>query len=521
MKFKDLTKSDIAAAKKIYDDKSLPWDERVAMLMEMFGKSERVTRRWFVALGFKQHKNPEESEAFKKAKEKKFDKSKKYFLITWAQNNTPIHKNFFNNMKVYADHLNGDIHVIAGRYKNPTSIFVDKKEDFWADEVLPYLDANRHDVHQYLSIVSDMKIQPTASNPLNGIEGMTHENSCIIGHPRVHMRVIPALEGYKPKVMWTTGAVTISDYTDSKAGKVGDFHHTLGFVIVEIRDKKVFYCRQVTATDKGDFCDLFHEVKNGKVNIIDTIDSAVLGDVHVGEVDPTIMKLTEEILDRFKPKATMVHDVFAGYSISHHDQKDPFKQYQKEINGTNVLKKEIDNMLTWIGRMEKHNPVIVSSNHNDWVDRWLVNTDWRHNVKNAMEYMEYAKVLLENKAPHGIIAYIIKKNFPKIRTLGRSDNFRSKDWELAMHGDIGSKGSRGSLGQFRKDNTKSVTGHSHAPGRIDGALAVGTMTKLRVGFNIGASDWLHAHVIIHHDGKAQHIMFIEGDYTTFNKKKKK
>jgi hypothetical protein len=517
MKFEELTKKDIAAAKKIYDDKSLPWDERVALLMEMFGKSERVTRRWFVALGFKKHKNPEESEAFKKAKERKFDKKKKYFLITWAQNNTPVHKQFFENIKAYAKYLDGDIHVIAGRYKNPTSIFVDKKEDYWADEVLPYLDANRHDVHPYLSIISDMKTQPTASGPLSSIEGMSHENSCIIGHPRVHMRVIPVLEGYKPKVMWTTGAVTVKDYTDSKAGKIGEFHHTLGFVIVEIKDKKVFYCRQVTATDKGDFCDLFHQVKNGKVTRVESVDTIVLGDVHVGEVDPTIMRLTEEILNRFKPGSTMVHDVFAGTSISHHEAKDPFKQYKKERNGTNVLRKEIDNMLAWIKRMEKHNLYIVRSNHDDFLDRWLINADWKQNIKNCMEYIEYAKVLLEDKAPNGIIPYIIKQYHPKVKILGRSDSYRRHSWELAQHGDVGRKGSRGSINQFKSLSTKTITAHSHAPGRIDGALSVGTMTHLRVGFNIGASDWLHAHAIVHHDGKAQHVMFIEGDYTTFKK----
>lgn len=518
MKFEELTKADIAAAKKIYNDKSMLWDDRVQQLMDLFGKSERVTRRWFVALGFKKHKNLEESDAFKKAKERKHDKRKKYFLITWAQNNTPVHKGFFSNIQAYAAHIDADIHVIAGRYKNPTSIFVDKKMDYWADEVLPYLDANRHDIHPYLSILSDMKTQPTASGPLSSIEGISHENSCIVGHPRVHMRVIPVLEGYKPKVMWTTGAVTVKSYTDSKAGKIGEFHHTLGFVIVEIKDKKVFYCRQVTATDKGDFCDLFHEVKNGKVGRVESAAAVVLGDVHVGEVDDTIMGLTEEILERFKPEATAVHDVFAGHSISHHDLKDPFKLYKKEKDGTNVLKREIDNMLVWIKRMQKHNLVIISSNHNDFLSRWLASADWKHNIKNSLEYMEYAKVLLEDKAPQGIIHYIIKQNFPKIETLGRSDSFRVKDWELAVHGDVGASGSRGSLEQFRRLNTKTITGHSHSPGRSDGALAVGTMTKLRVGFNIGASGWMHAHAIVHHDGKAQHILFIEGGYTTFDVK---
>jgi hypothetical protein len=31
------------------------------------------------------------------------------------------------------------------------------------------------------------------------------------------------------------------NYTDSKSGKVGDFHHTFGFVIVEIKDDNTFF----------------------------------------------------------------------------------------------------------------------------------------------------------------------------------------------------------------------------------------------------------------------------------------
>ena len=41
---------------------------------------------------------------------------------------------------------------------------------------------------------------------------------------------------YLPKMMMTTGSCTVKNYTDSKAGKKGEFHHTLGFVIIEIKD---------------------------------------------------------------------------------------------------------------------------------------------------------------------------------------------------------------------------------------------------------------------------------------------
>lgn len=513
MKFKNLKDSDIEYAKQIYSDKSLSWDERMGILMNFFGKSERTVRHWLVNLGIKE-KIDIESPQFEDAKKRQFDKTKKTFLVTWAQNDTPVHKKFLRNMEAYAEFRDADIHVIAGRYKNPTSVFTDKKFDTWTPEVAKYLDANRHDIHKYVSILSDVKIQPTATNPMSGLEGMSGINSCIFGSPKVQLEVIGALEGYKPKLMLTTGAVTLKNYTDSKAGKKGEFHHILGFTIVEIKDDEKFFVRQITATADGDFTDLFYTVKDGVISRVNEIEAIVLGDVHLGQTDEVVMNASIDLMDKLKPKHTVVHDLFDGYSISHHDMKDPIKMYRKSVEGKDSLKKEIDQMLEWIEKMRKYNLVVVRSNHDDFVDRWIINADWKRNVQNSVEYMEYAKALLEDKAPNGIIPYIINQRFKDVVTLGRVDTFKVKKWELAVHGDYGLNGSRGSVTQFRKLNTKIVSAHSHTPGRKDGALIVGTLTKKRLGYNLGASSWFCSDVIIHKDGKAQHILFMDGEYTT-------
>lgn len=116
----------------------------------------------------------------------------------------------------------------------------------------------------------------------------------------------------------------------------------------------------------------------------------------------------------------------------------------------------------------------------------------------------------------GIIPAIINEKYPNYITLHRSSSYKVKEWELGQHGDMGSNGSRGSLMQFRQLNTKIVVGHYHSPGRKDGALSVGTSTKLRVGYNKGASSWLQSHVIIHTDGRAQHINFINGEFSNLH-----
>lgn len=549
MKFKEFKKNEeqVDFFMKIYKNKSLSWDERMRLLMELIAKSERTVRKWAIKLGLKEREEIEPAE-FKEAKDREFDPTKKRFIITWAQNNTPIHNRFWMNLKGYSKFLDASIHVIAGRYRNPTSIFTDRKEDFWDPRVRKYLDAGRHDIHKYLSIMSDVKVQPTAVNPMTGLQGMSGVNSCVFGSPKMQLETIPVLEGNKPKMMMTTGACTMANYTDSKAGKKGEFHHQFGFVVVEIRDGETFFCRQVTADDNGDFIDLCYGTKfkgvkqpiqfpdlisrikwvethcnaqpyewvgKSKVKKINKVEAIILGDLHYGHHDPEVLAKTLEFMDKLPPKHVVLHDVFDGRSISHHEMKDPFRQYQKELTSENDLELEIEEMLTGLESFKKFkNVVIVRSNHDDFLDRWLKNEDWKKQptAKNSLLYMEYSTMLLKQYAQgevKGVIPEVINNKFPRFITLGRSDSYRVNDWELANHGDIGANGSRGSAEQFRKLNTKLIVGHYHSPSRRDNVMAVGTTTKLRVGYNQGPSSWNNSHVIMHENGKVQHIHFIK------------
>lgn len=470
MTFSELTEEQKNYIKKVYLDKTKSWQERMTELTKYLGATERTIRRWCSNKLKLKEKPDHEPDQYLKAKLRKFDKTKKYLIITWGQNNTEVHKGFYTNIEAYADYLNADIHIILGRYKNPTSVFEDREEDFWVDEVDKYKDANRHNIHKYLSVLSDVKIQPTATNPMSGMQGMSGINSCIFGGPKVQMEMIPVLDGNLPKMMLSTGAVTLMNYTDSKAGKKGEFHHTFGFCIVEIKDKETFFVRHVTADDKtGSFSDLFHRVENGKVTKLNTISAIVLGDVHYGHHDEEVLKETMKMLNKIKPDHVILHDVFDGNSISHHEMKDPFVQYGKEVMGTNDLGKEINIMMTGLKEFEKFkNVVIVRSNHDDFLDRWLKNEDWKKQptFKNAPLYMELSSKLLAQygKNPYdvkGVIPQLINEKYPKFKTLGRNSSYKVNNWELGQHGDFGPNGSRGSLLGFRKLNTKIIVGHYH------------------------------------------------------------
>lgn len=524
MRITDLTDVQIEEARNIYWDKNLSWDKRMKLLMDLFGKSERTVRKWCSKkLMFKQNNFSIEPEQYIQAQKRVFDKTKKYYLFTWAQNNTPVHVGFFNNLKAYADFIDADIHVIPGRYKNPTSIFTDKDYEAWDDKVLPYLDATRNNINNNITLFGNIKIQPTASNPLSGLQGLCYNKSCVFGSPRVQLQAIPVLQGNKPRIMMTTGACTVKNYTDSKNGKKGEFHHTYGAVIIEVKDNDSVFFRQITAKDNGDFNDLYYNVSNGQISRNTSIEAIIYGDLHSGQHDQTVLDVTkEQILNQLEPNHIILHDVFSGISINPYET-DPFIQYGKQMNGDDDLQKEIIIMMDVLKQFKDHkNVVIVRSNHDDFLDRWLKNEDWKKqpSLKNSRLYMQLSDLLLEQyeNDPYnvkGIIPQLINTVYPDFITLGLKDSYVVKGFELAMHGHLGTNGSKGSPEGFRKLNSKMISGHTHSAFRKDGLIVCGTSTSLRLNYTNGPSSWTQGHTIIDNYGKAQSIIFFNGEFTTF------
>lgn len=455
-------------------------------------------------------------DAYEEAKKRKLNNSK-FYIITWEQNNTPLHKNLWKNILKYKEFLNAELSVILGRYKNPTSVFSDEEYDTWNEETRPYWDANRHDIHKYLTILSDVKIQPTASNPLTGLESITGETSTIVGHPKMWLKPVPVLEGHPKKILLSTGALTVPNYTDSKSGKRGEMHHKLGFIIVEVRDEEVFFIRQVEADKNGNFIDLYYEVTDGIVFELDYAEALVWGDTHVNSLNDEILPATYDIIDKLDIEYEVHHDLADGASVNNHIIHNPIEQFKRMQNGNDDVGLEIAKIINFLNDSQDTKKIIVQSNHNDRFDRWIINQDWKKDLKNALYYLKYTTAILEGKANKGILAYILENEFnpEEVLCLDYDDSFMISGFEVAHHGHIGANGSKGTLEQFRKMSTNMVIGHYHTPSRADKVLSVGTSSNLREGYNKGASSWLNAHVLIHKNGTAQHLIFVKGEFTTF------
>lgn len=445
------------------------------------------------------------------------------FIITTAQNATPLHEPFFEALKVAAEHLNAKLLIIPIRYKNPTSRFTKSQsnEEVW-EVPEEYLFNVRRKLNDKLILLADVKTQPTAILPLTGFESLTRGESGIVPHTRIQFKTIPTPQNRLPKILTTTGAVTVPNYTDSKRGKVGEFHHTLGACLVEIQGK-CFHMRQLNADSRGGFYDLNTYYSPTGTTATERCLALIMGDTHVDFIDPDVEAATfgpDGIVETLNPSYLVWHDLLDGYAVNPHHSGNIFNAIAKKDSDRRSIQAEVLRACDFVSRHTNgRQSVIVPSNHDDFLRRWIVNTDWRQDADNAEFYLETALVMVRGTkmtsagtsypSPFG---YWADRLLPKQRVLKGDESFVLGDIELGMHGDRGPNGARGSVKNLKRIGVKSIIGHSHTPAIEEGCYQVGTSTGLRLEYNAGPSSWLNTHCILYANGKRSLINIIDGEW---------
>jgi hypothetical protein len=450
------------------------------------------------------------------------------YVITAAQNATPVNKAFLASLLGYCQHNHAQLLVIPYRYHNPTSLWSKraKAQDWWAPELAPYLYDQRVRLNKHLVLLGDIKTQPTATSPLQGFESITGPRSAIIGHPKLELTTVPTPQEQLPKLLTTTGAVTQRNYTPTKAGKKGEFHHTFGACVVEIAGS-TFHLRQLNAVKDGSFMDLRWEYRGADRSDTGGVAALVMGDTHFEFLDRSVDRATfgrDGIVETLRPKHLVWHDVHDFYSRMHWHIGQPFIDYVKHMTGTDDVEKALDATFEFIDLRTRKGTknIFVYSNHPDMLARWVKRADWRTDPRNAKFLLQTALAMLEG-AHMGTggaqtldpFAYWAAR---KLKTYGQSiflkldESHQIEGIEVGYHGDRGLNGARGSRKSFARIGTKVVIGHTHSPGINEGAYQVGTNSQLKLEFVEGPSSWLHTDCVIYKNGKRSLINIINGEW---------
>jgi hypothetical protein len=457
-------------------------------------------------------------------------KTRRYILSACQDESLP-HEAFLDNLEAYAKWF-GDCEILIAGFTYNKSVFEDgagrktgKKDSplYYHDRLKPYLSNSQIQLCDGVLFCGEMNTSPTAVRPLSGFETYTGQNWGIFPHPKVQLEAIATAKMERPKHLMTTGCVTLPNYVQKKAGIKASFHHIIGAVLVEVEPDGAFYCRHIQADDDGSFYDLDRLAAGGKVTTGHNIEALNPGDIHHEKLDPDVaMSIfgydveqrktvsNDNLVDWLRPKHIFMHDLSDFSARNHHNIKDPHFLFETHKAKTANVESELRGCAKFLAETRRDfcKTVVVQSNHDNALLRWLKTVDWRDDMENAQFYLRTQLACLNaidtgERTP--IFEKVLREFSPDglegIKFVGEDDSYLVLGIEFGMHGHLGANGSRGNLKQFSKFGRKSVTGHGHSAGWFDGALAAGVCAYLDMIYNKGPSSWSHSNVLTYQNGK--------------------
>lgn len=463
------------------------------------------------------------------------------FLFTAAQNDCAIHQGFWANLKAYAAHIGAEIVVAPFTYQ--LSVVRERaraeagtaeerrlardRNPTWAPELLPHLRKEPLDLGRIV-FFCDMNILPTAKAPLSDLDTHSRGRWAVFPHAKVALKTVAAADD--PPVICTTGAVTIEDYTDTKAGIKAVFHHVIGASIVEIDPEGRVFLRQINATADGAFQDLDTVVKNGRVTCGHRVEAITFGDIQSPFLDPAVALGTfgfdvtrwgpadaapGSMLDVLRPRHGFIHDLIDCKPISHHDEKKTIERFRTYAAGDSAIEPHVGQAARFLASIRRDwmHLVAIESNHDKWIDRWLDRADHRKDRENARAFLRWDlarhEAVARGEDDFSIWRHALREAMPDgldgVTFVREGGSYvichEAGGIECGAHGHLGPNGAQGTPSALARVSGKANFGDKHAPQIIDGSYFAGTSSVLRMSYNIGPSSWRHGHILTYGNGK--------------------
>jgi hypothetical protein len=440
-------------------------------------------------------------------------------VVTCAQNNTKASP-AFKSLVRYCRDRNAKLHVIPLSYKTATPATDNQTESRWWDEQFtPY----RMQPDQSIEIAAGKgvimakQIQATAVNPVQGYESIGGDRWVFLGHPQIQMRVTPTAHDQMPKLVYTSGSMTVKNYREGTAGAKGEFHHSIGATVIEVVGQSM-HVRQLNADPKHRIFDVWGSWHPTKSEPLEDVAAIVTGDEHEQFYSPLVKAATYGIeagmVNFLKPKRIVRHDVLDFWSRNHHHEGDPIVNFVKHHMGQNSVERELDQCVLHLDSTSPYGMpwfeenVVVASNHPEALMKWLKRADIKNDPENALifhrlwfELYRAAKMTKTGAETLDPFEWYVKQESEHPhRFVGRDGELMIAGIDCSQHGDYGAHGARGSATSFAKAANKMVIAHSHTPAINKGVYQVGHGTE-GMNYATGHSGWLRTNAVIYSNGK--------------------
>lgn len=432
-------------------------------------------------------------------------------IVTAAQNNTEIASAFWQNMVAYAEKIGAKIVVAPILYNKSAWNQPDDmtgQNIYFDPKVKPYMRDDRFTVHG-VTVLANAHVLPTAKNPLSGFESATDAGqSIVIPASKIALKTMPRLKGEPLKIVQSTGAVTVCNYVQRKAGTVAELEHNYGFTVIEPGGK----IRSVECMnpDDGGFFDFDGEQVNEQGIRSKNPSALIFGDIHAEKLPIERLNALTNLAVKINPCNVIFHDILDFSSRNHHNRESSLFRFKADSEG-HTVENDISKVAQVLNAFESYAPIVVDSNHDRALERWLDEADYREDSQNAILFLELqlARYRATMNGEHiNLLEYAVTEPFGRCYNttfLQPDESFKVAGIECGNHGDRGPNGARGSLQAFRAIGEAMVIGHSHSPGIAGKVYQVGVSGSLDMGYNVGPSSWAHAHCIIFANGQRQMI----------------
>lgn len=459
------------------------------------------------------------------------------YILTSAQNNTNINEEVWRSLQALANHYDAEILCSSFSYnvsaygKMAVKRGTAKSEDeLWFDPAIaPLLDRSDQNIELAPGLIwcGRMNVMPTATRPLSGFETYTGRKSGIFPHPKLAMESVASGKGEATKFNFTTGTVTQINYIQKKAGLRAEHYHSYGGLLVEVDAQGRWWVRQLIATAEGEIYDLDIVARGGKIERSDRVEAITWGDAHVAQIDPDVRRLAwgpGGMLDTLRPRYQFIHDLLDFRAANHHDRNNPHRRYELFVAGRDNVHDEIRDAALFLGEIDRDwvETVVVDSNHDNALTRWLREADWRHDLRNAEFYLEAQLEVLRairlGTDFHTVEWAMQHEGCPPVtRFLREDESFvicrdTAGGIECGMHGHLGPNGSQGSPLALSRMGRRANTAHTHSAGILDGMFIAGTSSKLDLGYNRGPSSWSHSHIVTYPNGSRAIVTMWDGKW---------
>lgn len=434
----------------------------------------------------------------------------KKYLITGAQYMAGVNHKVLDSMEKYAQVNNAEILVLPVKYKKTDEPILHERLQQYR-----VIDGN-YSLNDNVQL-ANYGVRPQSIEPITGFSRFAKTGkTTIFASPKQRLKVLPNHLDL-PKVLMTTGFITKPQYdTGFAISSKAKYDHKFGAVVVEVEDKKLFHYRHIEAQVNGKFYDL-GMLYDGKKKPKKERGFIVFGDTHAVDVDPKVHKENLSILDEYKPKGLVLHDLFDGQSINHWSQGKTL-DLAREYKATKLsLEQEAKHTLKilndYSSRMPRDGKVyVVKSNHDERIDRWLNEGRYLSEPQNyALGHRLWLAAYEQRDPLQELLNYVgeVPKN---VVFLSREDRLKKYGVELGYHGDERMNGGRGSMRSKEHAYGKSVTAHTHSPEIVRDTYVIGTNTKLNLGYNSGNSGWMHTSAMVYPNGKVQMFNYLKGKH---------